>query len=334
MEKLAIRADGGQIIGMGHVMRCMELAKEFKHRSIEVLFISKYSKEVNEILENNCIDFININSDDLEEELEEVKKIILEEKIDTILTDSYFLSDKYLLELKKYVDTLISIDDNSLYYYPSDFIINGNIYANGLDYKIINNKSKLLLGTEYTILRDEFQNEFNYIVNEQVKNILITMGGSDINDFTPFVLDSIKEIDVNINVIIGKSFKCIDKIKSIAKGNKNINLIYNPSNISEIMKNTDIAISASGSTVYELGVIGVPTILIIQAKNQENIAYELDKNNIMINLGYFYNINKRDILLIVENLMNNFSKRISMSKSTKYLISSYGVKNIVNYILK
>lgn len=334
MKKLAIRADGGQIIGMGHVMRCMALAKEFKYRGIEVLFISKYSKEVNEILENNCIDFININSDDLEEELEEVKKIISEEKIDTILTDSYFLSDKYLLELKKNVDTLISIDDNSLYYYPSDFIINGNIYADGLDYTIINNKSKLLLGTEYTILRDEFQNEFNYIVNEQVKNILITMGGSDINDFTPFVLDSIKEVDVNINVIIGKSFKCIDKIESIAKINKNINLIYNPKNISEIMKNSDIAISASGSTVYELGVIGVPTILIIQAKNQENIAYEFDKNNIMINLGYFYNINKRDILLSVENLMNNFSKRISMSKSTKYLISSYGVKNIVDYILK
>lgn len=333
MKRLAIRADGSQNIGMGHIMRCVALAKEFLNKNIEVLFISKFSKEVNEILNNNTISFININSHNLEDELEEVKNIIFNLKVDAMITDSYFLSDEYLLELKKCVKTLISIDDNALYSYPSDFIINGNIHSKSLDYKLVNKNSKLLLGTEYTILREEFQKDFNYVVRKKVRNILITMGGADINDYTPFIIESIKNIDVNINVIVGKAFNCIEEIENISKNNKYINIIYNPSNVSEIMKNSDIAISASGSTVYELGVIGVPTILIVQAKNQEKIAHYLDQNNIMLNLGYFYNLNKEDIHFCLYNLMIDLDKRINMSKLSRKNISREGVKNIVNYIL-
>lgn len=333
LNKIAIRADGGNNIGMGHVMRCMAIAKELLERNIKVFFISKFCKEVNDIFINQGIKFINIYSDNLDDEILEIEKIIKNSNIDCVITDSYNLSEDYLFKMKQLVRLLVSIDDNSLYRYPSNIIINGNIYANNLDYKLMNKDTKLLLGSEYCILREEFRKNFNFIVEEKIKNILITMGGSDINNFTPFVLDTIKHLNVNINVIIGKSFKCINEIQEIYKKYNNINLIYNPSNISEIMKNNDIAISASGSTAYELCKVGVPAILIVQAENQENIACEFDKKGIMINMGYFSDLRKGKLLEKVNFLIDNKEARYKMNNLSKNVMHSDGVKNIVDNIL-
>lgn len=333
MNKIAIRADGGNDIGMGHVMRCMAISKELLERNIEVFFISKFCEEVNDIFINQGIKFINIYSNNLDDEILEIEKIIKNNSIDCVITDSYNLSDDYLFKMKQLVRILVSIDDNSLYKYPSDIIINGNIYANNLNYKLINRDTKLLLGSQYCILRNEFRKNFDFRVKEKVENILITMGGSDINNFTPWILDTIKDLKVNINVIIGKSFECTNEIQEISKKYNNINLIYNPNNISEIMKNNDIAVSASGSTAYELCKVGVPTILLVQAKNQENIAYEFDKKGIMINMGYFHDLSKDKLLENINFLIDNKEVRYKMNNLSKNIISDYGVKNIVDNIL-
>lgn len=333
IKSIGIRADGGSNIGMGHIMRCMAISKELLERNIDVFFISKFCKEVNDIFINQDIKFINIYSENLDDEIFEIEKIIKDYNIDCIITDSYNLSNDYLFKIKKYLRLLISIDDNSLYNYPSDIIINGNIYANDLNYKLIDKDTKLLLGSQYCILRNEFRKNFNFRVKEKVENILVTMGGSDINNFTPFVLETIKELNININVIIGKSFECINKIQEISKKYNNINLIYNPSNISEIMKNNDIAISASGSTAYELCKVGVPAILIVQAENQENIACEFDKKGIMINMGYFSDLKKDELLEKVKFLIDNKGVRYKMNNLSKNIIPDDGVKNIVDSIL-
>lgn len=333
IKLIGIRADGGNNIGMGHIMRCMAIAKEFLERNIEVFFISKFCKDVNEIFVNNDIKFINTYSNNLDDEILEIEKVIKNNNIDCVITDSYNLSDDYLFKIKQLVKLLVSIDDNSLYNYPSDIIINGNIYANNLEYKLTNKNTKLLLGSGYCILREEFRKNFNFIVEEKVNNILITMGGSDINNFTPFVLETIKELNININVIIGKSFECTNEIQEISKKRDNINLIYNPSNISEIMKNNDIAISASGSTAYELCKVGVPAILIVQAENQENIACEFDKKGIMINMGYFSDLKKDELLEKVKFLIDNKGVRYKMNNLSKNIIPDDGVKNIVDSIL-
>lgn len=329
--KIAIRADGSGIIGMGHIMRCMAIAKEIISRNIDVIFICKYFEVANNILKNNNIKYINIVSDSLSNELEEMKCIVLENNIDYLITDSYFFDEHYLVEMKKCVKVLISIDDNKLYNYPSDIVINGNIYAEDLDY--LNIKSKLLLGTNYCILRDEFKGDDNYCVRKNVKKILITMGGSDINNFTDYILEAISDIDLRIYVIIGPGFRNIDNLKVKYEKHSNINFIFNPKSMKQFMLRTDIVISASGSTIYELSSIGVPTIIISQAENQLMAAKKVAKYSMMIDLGYYINVRKEDIKKSVNYLISNYDKRLSMNINCKKNIVKNGVKNIVDEIM-
>ncbi|SHH20848.1 UDP-2,4-diacetamido-2,4,6-trideoxy-beta-L-altropyranose hydrolase [Tepidibacter thalassicus] len=326
--KIAIRADGGQKIGMGHIMRCMALAKELKNYDFDIVFLTKKDEKVIEMIETNGFKYINISSNSLEEELIEVESIVNEERVEIIITDSYWLSDNYLHKLRKLVKLLISIDDNNLYKYPSHIVINGNVYAEDLKYKKIFDNTKFLLGGNYTLLREEFRNVSPVNINKEVRNILITMGGVDINNYTPFILDSLKNLDVKLNVIVGPGFKCIRELKCIANKNNNVNLIYNPTNMKDIMVENDIAISAAGSTTYELAVLGIPTILIVQADNQIKIAEKMSELNGMVNLGWFEDIKGIQLLDSVNYLIKNYSLRKYFNNKLSKLISSFGVENI------
>lgn len=334
MKRIGIRADGSSHIGMGHIMRCLVICKEFIRRNIETIFLVKYDEKVIEILNTNKIKYEIVKSENLKDEAKIVCDCIKNLKLDAVLIDSYWISNKYLKEIYNHTNLLISIDDNNLYDYPSHIILNANIYAKDINYKLINPKTKLLLGCKYVILRGEFIEESPIIIKDKVKNILVTMGGSDINNYTPTVLESISKTDNQINVIVGPQFQNIEVIKDIALNNKNINLIYNPKSVKDIMKKNDIAISAAGTTTYELAVLGIPTILICQADNQENIVRKTNDLKMMINLGNFKNVKKEDIYNSLLYLINNKSKREDMSKRCIENVGRRGVINIVDEILK
>lgn len=335
MKCIGIRADGSADKGMGHIIRCIAIAQEFRNRGIKPIFIIKENKRLSNLLSEYAIDYISIKSIDIYSEIEEVEIISKKIKFDYILTDSYWLSNEYLERLKKLSKILISIDDNSLYQYPSDIIINYNIYAKDLNYKFKNDNCIALLGTKYSMLRKEFQNINPIKIKPKVKRILVTMGGTDINNFTPIVLEKLSEIEdsITIDVVVGNLFKCSEKIIDMARENKNINLIFNPNNMKEVMEKCDLAISASGTTVYELGVLGIPTILIPQIDNQINIAKKASDLGMMINLGKYDEIDSLEIYKVVKELIDNVDRRKRMNKIAINTIDSNGVKNIVNEII-
>ncbi|MEJ8552895.1 UDP-2,4-diacetamido-2,4,6-trideoxy-beta-L-altropyranose hydrolase [Tepidibacter sp. Z1-5] len=330
---IGIRADGGKNIGMGHIMRCMALYERFKEQDINCIFISKQDTSVINYFNKNNVAYEILHSDNLKSELQEMKVCIYKYKLDIIITDSYLLDESYLKEVKNMSKYLISIDDNNLYNYPSDMVINYNIYAHQLKYK--NQIAKYLLGLKYCILRKEFREQNNYIVKKNVKNILITMGGSDVNNFTTKVINSIKDYkNININVVIGSGFKNILEIKKVSQDYKNINLIIDPQNMKDVMLKNDIAISSAGCTAYELGSIGIPTILTIQAQNQIRIAEEFENTKIAKNLGWYSHIDKDCIINAVDEMIKSYDKRNRISYASKALINKNGIENIIKEIYK
>lgn len=333
MKRIGIRADGNSHTGMGHIMRCLVIAKEFIRRNIETIFLVKYDEKLIEILNKNKVKYEIIKSQNLKDEAKIVCDFIKKLKLEGILIDSYWISNEYLKEIYYNTNLLVSIDDNNLYDYPSHIILNANIYAKDLNYKLINPNTKLLLGCDYAILRDEFIKESPIIIKDKVENILVTMGGCDINNYTPTVLKSISKTDKQINVIVGPQFKNMQTIKNLALINPNINLINNPKSVKNVMKKNDVAISAAGTTTYELGILGIPTILICQADNQENIGRKTKELEMMISLGSFHKVEEQEIYNSLLYLINNKSKREDMSKKCIQNVGRKGVINIVDEIL-
>lgn len=325
--KIVIRADGGNKIGMGHIMRTLVLAKELA-KTNDVFYIcrtnnpltDKYSPGIEKI-RSEGFNVITINEHNI---IEELKKI----SADCLITDSYDIDENYFNETKKIFNKTGYIDDMNLHYFNVDFLINQNINAKDLVYRV-NEDTKLFLGTDYIMLREEFRNIPKKVIKENVEDIMITLGGSDPSNVTELILGYVKDFNYKYHVVVGPSFKDINKLKEIGKENENINLYFH-ANMYELMKKCDIAISACGSTLYELAACSVPTIGLIIAGNQEEIAYKMNEKKLIYNLGWYRDLTKDKIIYNIKKISKLGNREIIINKQK--IVNKDGVEILVKEI--
>lgn len=336
MKKIFIRADGGLGIGMGHVMRMLVLAKELKHTA-EVNFICKadetgrYSAGVEKI-KGDGFEVKLINEGNIIEGIINIQKC---EKADLLITDSYDVNEEYFNQLKKYFPKTAYMDDVNICKINTDIIINQNI--NGFEHKYqtgSNTKPHLFIGSEYVLLREEFRNFKRNELNEKVENIMLTIGGSDDNYLSIKIIDILKDINVNMHVVIGAAFKkeLVEKICSYNDGAIKIHPHIN-AKMSEVMKISDMAISACGSTLYELSAMKVPTIGIVIAQNQEEVARCMSDKKMIINAKDLINKNKEEFKECVLNLLNDFELRKSLIDNSSNCVNVNGAEKLTKEIM-
>lgn len=314
---VALRVDGGKDIGMGHIMRTMALANDLKKNEEvkRVFYITKNKQSAVNKLKENEFEVITIDKDlTYEKEIEKVKEIIKREEVNKLITDSYDIGQNYLIEMRKVVDKLVTIHDYAPFAFPSHVVINGNAYAEDLDYDSLYGDTEFLLGTDYLLLREEFRNLPEIEVRDRVQNILVTVGGYDLRNLTPKIIEALDSIDFDemedqyidkenlyIDVVIGPSFDNVEEIiAEVQKSSLDISLNFNVRKMSNLMLKSDIAISSGGSTLYELAVTKTPALVLLQAENQVRVAEKLDSESI-INLGFDKSID--NILIGIESIL-------------------------------
>ncbi|MHB9938656.1 UDP-2,4-diacetamido-2,4,6-trideoxy-beta-L-altropyranose hydrolase [Clostridium sporogenes] len=316
--KIAIRADGGSKIGMGHIMRTLVLAKELA-KTNDVFYIckvgnplsNKYKSGIDKVKAEG-FDIVTINENNI---INDLRNIVA----DCLITDSYDVNEEYFNLTKDMFKITGYIDDMNLYCFNVDFIINQNIGAEEYFYKA-NKDTKLFLGTNYTMLREEFRKNPNKNIKKEVQNIMITVGGADPNGITNIICNYVKDLELKFHIVIGPSFKekNIKKLTYLENLKDNINLYFN-ANMIEIMNKCDIAISACGSTLYELSACRVPALGLIIADNQEKIAHKMHEDGLIYNLGWYKDLTK-DIIL--DNI-----KKISKLDNRQIIINNQKIIN-------
>ncbi|MCB2297178.1 UDP-2,4-diacetamido-2,4,6-trideoxy-beta-L-altropyranose hydrolase [Clostridium tagluense] len=322
--KIGIRADGGTEIGMGHIMRTLVLAKEL-YKIHDVFYICR--------VDNPLSEKYRIGIEKIKSQGFVVKKIrkdfilfdLKDIKGDLLITDSYDVDENYFDETKKMFGKTVYIDDMNLYYFNVDFLINQNIDGVDFAYKV-NNDTRLLIGSEYIMLREEFKDVSEKYIKEKVNHIMITVGGADPHHITEQILDYIKMLDYNFHVVVGPSFEKDNYLKDFE--NSKVTIYYN-ADMYEIMEKCDIAISACGSTLYELAVCGVPTLGLIIADNQQSIAKKMDELGMIKNMGWYNNLLKEKFIHDLNYLCNDFVRRREMSLKAKKAVDGNGVKRIL-----
>ncbi len=339
--KIAIRADGGSKIGMGHVMRTLVLAKELAKIN-EVFYICRmdnknfYSVNYNKSIKDNISDRYRKGIEKIIGEgikvcfirenylIEDMEKI----SSDILITDSYDVDENYFNATKHMFKKTMYIDDINSYYFNVDFLLNQNVDAKDFLYKC-NSNTKLMLGLEYVMLREEFRSLPTKEVKIRVRDIMLTVGGADPYHVTDKILTWVKTLEYNFHVVIGPSFNNIETLKCFESDS--IKLYYN-ADMCSIMKKCDMAISACGSTLYELCACGVPTIGIIIADNQMGIGRKLKEMKIIENLGWHYKISKDYFINSLKSLAEDYQRRNKISKEAAALVDGRGAERISNII--
>lgn len=335
--KLAFRVDGGVKVGMGHIMRCLSLAKAFLEFGHEVIFLTKH-KVGYDIIVRSGFEVFLLECDKLkilDSELTQIFEILNKSTPEVLIIDTYSVDEAYLSNLKKRVDILVYIDDINSFEYPVDVILNGNITGEYMGYESYFKGKKLILGPKYNLIRDEFKNLRKRKLSEDVRKIMITTGGSDPFNTTERIIEIIRGEscldNIELNIIVGNSFKNIESLEDQSEKHKNIVLHKNASKISDIMLDCDMAISSCGSTLYELCVCGIPVLGIIIADNQELIAKVMSEEGYIRLLGWHNEID-RELIDSLKALITDYEGRKKVSEKQQKIVDGRGTERVVKEI--
>lgn len=338
--KLLIRADANNVIASGHIMRCMSIAQEAISQGHEIKFVvADHSSEG--LLKKYDMPFICMNTEwnNMENEISVISEIVLNEQADCVLVDSYYVTERYLLVLKN-LCKVAYIDDMNKFVYPCDILICYANYYKKFQYEEIYDKNvRLLLGPMYAPLRKVFLDSKKIDNGKQVKSILLMSGGADEYHIIQRVLEELDKATFDdeyiIYAICGLYNADYDKLKEEYNNRKNIILLRNIDNIQEYMKKVDIAISAGGSTLYELCACGTPTICYSFVDNQIDNVESFSEDEIMIYVGDARE--DRAIVNIVkeiEKLLVDDRKRKNLSRKMRSLVDGKGTERIVRELCK
>ena len=339
---IGIRVDGNKEIATGHVMRCLSIAEEIKKNGEKCIFLIADTNPKQLIISHDfpiiCLDSV---WNELDNETDKLHKVIQEHEIDTLLVDTYFVTSAYLSSLNA-ICNVIYIDDLHMFRYPVAAVINYNIYAENLPYteNYMKTNTKLLLGPKYAPLREEFQNINPYFRNN-VEKILITAGGTDTFNAAGHIIAQVVADDffkgIEFHVVAGRLNPHIAELKSMAETYPSIVIHQNVQIMSELMLDCDIAVTAGGSTMYELCACGVPSICFSWADNQLPGVKAFSERGLMKSAGEIRDNREKciqQIIIQLKDYITNTEKRKVDSINMREITDGYGAKRLADEIVK
>lgn len=344
MKKLYIRVDGNKTLGLGHVMRCMSIADAYVALGGECEFVSADADVLPIVGERNYdASVIDGKWDNLQNEIDIMIQYIKCCDVKLLLVDSYFANEKYFEELHKYV-RLVYLSANIDRCYDIDVLINYTLGSQKVNYNKIykGTEVKILCGVQYTPLRKQFQ--CTYHLGDSVENIFLTTGGTDADGIILKLFETIEKntpdlLTLNWHIVVGKfySVNTKNKLRRYCDIYKNIFLYENVKDMSKLMRKCDIAISAAGSTIYELCACGVPTVAFSFVDNQVKGLYEFSKDGLVLSVGDIREDVQKSINMIIKyitNLKEDITLRKIQAKKMKMFIDGKGAMRIAEELRK
>lgn len=337
---LIIRADANAKIGSGHIMRMFALAQSWQMQEGNIVFVTNCeSIALIEKLKNEGFEIVELDESFPDaKDFETTKEVLDKFPNSWCVVDGYNFDNDYYGLIRQNDNRVLVIDDTvRLPFYDADAILNQNINAEKLDYQCPP-ETKILFGTKFSMLRQEFLKWQNF-QKETVENankILITMGGSDFHNQTLKAIRAIENIEIDnlkIHAVVGSSNPYLtDLEKRVKSSHINIELIRNAQNMSELMAWADLAISAAGSTCWELCYMQVPSVLIVTADNQNGIANGLGESGFAENLGWFEDVFIEDLSSKLNDILSDKNKRKQMSEIGRKVIDGLGTNRIIDIL--
>jgi len=339
-KTLLIRADGNDHIGYGHLMRCFAIAQKYIQQGGRVVLLAapEYTVIENRIIQAG-ITVVHLEAKpgsetDILETLGNSEKF----NADWIILDGYHFHASFHHRLKNADKKVLLIDDHgALDYYSADLILNQNIYASANMYNSKLSKDSLLMaGCKFCCLRNEFQEWIDWKrpkINN-ARKIIISLGGSVHESAILKVVRALKLLnrhEFNVTVVTGVSDSYLSSLNKLAKNCLfDIEILTNAQDMADLISASDVAISAGGSTCLELAFMGLPSLIIVMADNQKQLASSLTDFGIAKNLGWHKSLSEIDIKNHILDLIDNLDELQKMSSLGQRFVDGKGVLRVIH----
>lgn len=362
LTTIAIRVDSSSRMGTGHVMRCLTLAKKMKALSIRTLFLSRnHQGNINHLIEQSGFELvllakptINIEHQTNDkfwlgcsaiDDAKECKKQLNGISIDLLIVDHYSLDIQWQQLIKKYLQPrkIMVIDDLANRAHECDILLDQTLGRKYCDYKdLVPKDCQLLLGADFIMLRDEFllNRPLAQTKRKQtsvVNHILISMGGTDPDNIAETLLIWLIQFQqtnqgINVTLVANPSSIFLNNLKAVSANHNWITVVTQPESMAKLMLMADIAIGSSGATAWERCCLGLPSLSIVSAVNQDFLNESLSQAGAIKNLGHHVKLTYKDFETSLNQLMHNRSNYLKMVNCSFNCCDGLGVNKVVDII--
>lgn len=308
--RVLIRADASLAIGSGHVARCLTLANVLRQYGAQVAFACRqlpgnhlerlqaqgfqtfalpggYPQEHPQEHPEQGIEALLPWQAEIAE-LQGVlnRELNSEQPFDWIIVDHYGLDHHWQTAARQWAKQIAVIDDLANRQHAADLLLDQNLTATAQAYgPLIDVRCQTLLGPRFALLREEFRRE-PIPIKDQPRRVLVNFGGFDAAGETWKAMQAMTGFtELEVDFVAGVDNPAWTRMQTMAASHPNWRLHSYVSDFARLMVEADLFVGAGGGTSWERAAIGLPTICIAVAANQQLNAERLATAGAHVYLG-------------------------------------------------
>jgi spore coat polysaccharide biosynthesis predicted glycosyltransferase SpsG/RimJ/RimL family protein N-acetyltransferase len=269
------------------------------------------------------------------EELAEISRFVGSEgrrrPFEAVVVDHYGLGADWLTGARRLAKRRIVIDDLADRPLPSEVLVNPSLGVTPDDYAgLIGPATRLLLGTRYVPLRPAFCVAISRTAAPEVTNVLVTMGGSDTVGATREAVDAARVAlpTARIDVVLG----ALHGGDPVQGPGVHVHQAIGDQAMARLMQTADIAVGAGGTTSWERCALGLPTVIVRVARNQDAGTERLARAGAAMDAGPLEGVDVTSLATLIRRLADDAPTRQAMSDRARGLVDGRGVERLANHI--
>lgn len=335
---MLIRADASVGIGTGHVMRCLALAQAWRDRGGSVEFTARALPEALEKrLESEGIRCLRLSEPTGGAgDARHTAEFVAASGAAWAVVDGYRFGATYRRTLRQSGVRLLFFEDVCGERSQADAVLNPGVHTDSGTAPGVDERPRLLLGASYAPLRREFRafRGWTRPLESPAKRILVTLGGSDPGNATSLVLGAVGRLKaggLQIRAVVGPANPHRAALEREVRGAPCDIRLEDPSvGMPELMAWADLAITAAGSTCWELAFMGVPMVTVVLAENQRLIDQSLSASGAAVSVGRLEDLEPHVLAGVVEALISSDGDRLRMSRRGRALVDGLGAERVTD----
>jgi UDP-2,4-diacetamido-2,4,6-trideoxy-beta-L-altropyranose hydrolase len=330
------RADAAPALGGGHVQRCLALAETlieagwrtgFAFRGETLKTVPALAASPHRLLPLEGA------------EKDEVAQLSANVggRCDLLVVDHYGRGVDFEMAGRQLGGRIMVIEDRPGRRHDCDLLLDPTPGREAADYRdLVPNGCTLLLGPSYALLSPQFAKVRAAALSRSrravPKRIFVSMGMTDPRNFTEPVLQGIAagSAGLSVDVVIGSAAphlaglrRLIDNLKLDAR------LHLDADNVAELMGAADLAVGAAGSSSFERCCLGLPSLVVVVADNQRDIAAGLDGAAELLGLDDLAGA----VAAGIKRLCADANVRVAMAKAAAALCDGRGAARVAGELL-
>jgi spore coat polysaccharide biosynthesis predicted glycosyltransferase SpsG len=342
---VCFHVDASNIIGLGHLMESVILARILERNGCRVSFIMRAHPEATGPLKEKGYEVRAIGKDASdEEEIKAVQGFVRDAGIDVLVCN---LRDRYADFFRKLrVDAaLVAVQDNDrMEGINADVVVNFSIMQDGEFYRSLPDSGKYAIGPMYAVLPEEMHSRWKEArdAKKACSTIFVNQGGSDPFGLTAKTIRALEllELKERVIVVVGPAIseKHRKELEAMIEGGLKNDYHFEwgvpQRRLHDIMRESDIALTAAGDTLYELSVFGVPSIIICHHETHNRIANRFSEVGAAINLGVGSDVSEQVIADTLKGLLGDRERRALLSRNARSILDGRGSERVSDIIMK